>query len=44
MIYLIYNGIVSALMLAIFYAPYAAAYRDIRGGAEPVVVEPTPSL
>jgi hypothetical protein len=43
-IYLIYNGIVSALMLAIFYAPYAAAYRDIRGGAEPVVVEPTPSL
>ena len=43
-IYLIYNGIVSALMLAIFYAPYAAAYRDIRGVGEPVAVEPTPAL
>ena len=43
-IYLIYNGVVSALMLAIFYAPYAAAYRDIHGGAEPVAVEPTPSM
>lgn len=42
LIYVIYNGIVSALMLAIFYAPYAAAYRDIRGGAEPAV--PTPSM
>ena len=41
---LIYNGIISALMLAIFYSPYAAAYRDIRGVAEPLVVEPTPSL
>ncbi|MEH6663682.1 MAG: hypothetical protein V7678_02430 [Brevundimonas sp.] len=43
-VYLIYNGIISALMLAIFYTPYAAAYRDIRGVAEPVAVEPTPSL
>jgi hypothetical protein len=43
-IYVISNSIISALSLAIFYAPYAAAYRDIRGVAEPVVVEPTPSL
>ena len=43
-IYVISNSIISALSLAIFMAPYAAAYRDIRGGAEPVVVEPTPSL
>ena len=42
-IYVISNSIISALSLAIFMAPYAAAYRDIRGGAEPVV-EPTPSL
>lgn len=44
LIYVIYNGIVSALMLAIFYAPYAAAYRDIRGGAEPAEINPTPSM
>jgi hypothetical protein len=43
-IYVISNSIISALSLAIFMAPYAAAYRDIRGGAEPVAVEPTPSL
>jgi hypothetical protein len=43
-IYLIYNGVVSALMLAIFYAPYAAAYRDIRGGTEPVDLSPAPSM
>ena len=42
-IYVISNSIISALSLAIFMAPYAAAYRDIRGGAEPVV-EPTPSM
>ncbi|MFN3814810.1 hypothetical protein [Brevundimonas sp.] len=43
-IYVISNAIISALSLAIFMAPYAAAYRDIRGGADPVAVAPTPSL
>lgn len=43
-IYVISNSIISALSLAIFMTPYAAAYRDIRGIAEPAVAEPTPSL
>ncbi len=29
---LVYMGLLSALQLAIMYAPFAAAYRDIRGG------------
>ncbi|WP_296818180.1 hypothetical protein [Brevundimonas sp.] len=29
---LVYLGVLSALQLAIMYAPFAAAYRDIRGG------------
>jgi hypothetical protein len=33
-IYLIYNALVSALTVAILYAPYAAAYRDISGAGE----------
>ena len=33
-IYLIYNGVVSALTLAIIYAPFAAAWRDITGRGE----------
>jgi hypothetical protein len=33
-IYLIYNAVVSALTVAILYAPYAAAYRDITGSGE----------
>lgn len=43
-IYVIYNGIVSALMLAILYAPYAAAYRDIRGETASTPVSPAPAL
>ncbi|MFN3353989.1 MAG: hypothetical protein ACK4Z5_10305 [Brevundimonas sp.] len=30
--YLVINGILSALQLAIMYAPFAAAYRDIKAG------------
>lgn len=33
LVYVLCNSIISALSLAIFMAPYAAAYRDIRGGA-----------
>ncbi|MFN4297610.1 MAG: hypothetical protein ACK4FB_12295 [Brevundimonas sp.] len=43
-IYILSNSVISALSLAIFMAPYAAAYRDIRGGGAPLAVEPAPSL
>lgn len=42
-IYIISNSIISALSLAIFMAPYAAAYRDIRGQAGAVGVEASPA-
>lgn len=37
---LIYMGLLSALQLAILYAPFAAAYRDIRGGGAVTAADP----
>ena len=39
-IYVLCNSIISALCLAIFMAPYAAAYRDIRGGSAAAGISP----
>lgn len=43
-IYVIGNSLISALSLAIFIAPYAAAYRDIRGETGAAGISPTPSM
>ena len=43
-IYAVLASLLYALQLGIIYAPFAVAYRDIRGGADPVGGEPTPSM